>query len=219
MEPDWKGFRIRLGRAIDRWPGGGQRDFAEELKAHARKTGTKIPTSARTLINYLQGETRPSRAWVDAAAEVLRWNPDHLLAGVGPERPGGVGVTELSFESDFRDKGPEMGRMLLDLLDDDTDRPWGADMMIFEVLLAHFEGDEDGWEPADRPRRQEEVNAVLRAFYGPLLARPRMRYHETMALTATLTAAAYLAMAGGGRLIPDPNAGNSFTRSDSEDSE
>lgn len=188
---DWEGFGIRLGRAIDRWTGGGQRAFADALRDYAERHGVRIPTSYRTLVNYLNGTTRPSEAWVQAAADVLRWNPENLLTGQGPEREAGkVGVL---FE---RDRGVDRSKALSELIvgsDQLSDLPVAARMMLLSFVSDYMGDDLDGWRGAEnRQRREEQVWELLERFFGSLLTRPRMDSNAVMAFTASLVAAAYV---------------------------
>jgi hypothetical protein len=196
--PDWKGFGIRLGRAIDRWPGGGQKAFTRELASHAERHGLRIPTSYRTLVNYLTRVTRPSVAWVEAAAAVLRWNSEYLLTGEGQEREGDTGEgVQLSFKGGAGPRASLLNRLIVREL---ADLPMTARLMIFRFVDDYFAEEADGWEVDDLPRRAEDVERALREFFGPLLARPRMRDFEINALVAALTAAAYTRLASAGPL-------------------
>lgn len=193
MQPDWKGFGIRLGRAIDRWPGGGQRAFADALEQHAKRNGLRIPTSYRTLVNYLNGVTRPSEAWIEAAAAVLRWNAGNLLTGEGPEREGGeIAGLQMTVSGEGAERSSMLVQMIVNRY---GDLPMAARWMLFWFAFQYFEHDDAGWTAADRRRRQGQVEAVMDHYFGPLLTRPSMRDLETMALAASLTAAAYLRIA------------------------
>lgn len=191
--PDWDGFGIRLGRAIDRWPGGGQRAFADALGKYADKNGIVIPTSYRTLVNYLNGTTHPRPAWVDAAAAVLRWNPDKLLTGHGPEREETVGD-----RFDYLIEDADRPEMISDvMLEEHRDLPEPAFEMIWHFMELYFEGDDERWGEEDRPARKRQIRAVLDEFFGPLFSRPTTGYATTMALAASLTATAYMRLAAG----------------------
>lgn len=188
---DWEGFGVRLGRAIDRWTGGGQRAFVDALQDYADQHGVRIPTSYRTVVNYLNGTTRPSEAWVHAAADVLRWNPDNLLTGQGPEREAGkVGVL---FE---RDRGVDRSRALQALIvgnDRLSDLPVAARMMMLYFISDYLADDLDGWRGDEAmERRADQVGGLVETFFGPLLDRPRMDADSVMAFTASLVAAAYV---------------------------
>lgn len=182
------GFGIRLGRAIDRWPGGGQRAFAKALEDYARQNDLRIPTSYRTLLNYLGGHTRPSTAWVEAAAAVLRWNPENLLTGKGPERPAGKEPgLRITIE------GAAIARVdtLSDLIFNRyVDLPLAVRWMMFNFVDELFENDDADWE--DYEARREDVERVLREYFRPLLTRHTMSDAATKALAASLTAAAYV---------------------------
>lgn len=191
---DWDGFRIRLGRAIDRWTGGGQRAFVGALRKYADDNGLVIPTSYRTVVNYLNGSTHPRPAWVEAAAAVLRWNPDNLLTGVGPEREEGSVGGRLDYLTEDEDR-PEMISDVM--LEDHRALPEPAFEMIWHFMEMYFEGDDERWGEEDRPRRQKEIRGVLDEFFGPLFSRPTTGYATTMALAASLTATAYMRLAAG----------------------
>lgn len=196
VQPRWEGFGIRLGRAIDRWPGGGQRAFTAALKEHAAKSELNIPTSYRTLLNYLSEKTQPSTAWVEAAAAVLRWNPENLLTGEGDERPGGSDRTPSGLRHTITGPTPAVHRMEVLLMDvfmpryPYVDLPMPARWMIAEFLDMYFEPLALDWE--DLPARERDVDRVMKDFFGPLIARHTMGHAATMALAAALTAAAYI---------------------------
>lgn len=192
--PDWNGFGIRLGRAIDRWPGGGQRAFADALGKYADDNGIVIPTSYRTVVNYLNGSTHPRPAWVEAAAAVLRWNPENLLTGAGPERAEGSVGGRFDYLIEDEDR-PEMISDVM--LEYHRDLPEPAFEMIWHFMELYFEGDDAGWSEEDRPRRVKDVRRALDEFFGPLLARPATGYAATMALAASLTATAYMRIVAG----------------------
>jgi hypothetical protein len=190
-QPDWKGFGIRLGRAIDRWPGGGQRAFVKALAAHAKRSGTAVPTSYRTLVNYLNGKTRPGRAWIDAAAVVLGASPAELLTGVSESRAAArpddwAGVAL---------EGPVTPRAvaLMDLvMNAYLDLPWDARLIVHGFAGFYFGSDTEGWD--DRAARRADVDHMVRTYFGPLrsTAATKMDTASIMALTASLAAAAYL---------------------------
>jgi hypothetical protein len=188
---DWEGFPIRLRMAISRWPAGGQRAFAKALGRYAKKNGIVIPTSYRTLVNYLNGKTRPRHAWVEAAAAMLRTSPEALLTGVQVEDVVGARFGYMIEDEDR----PEMISDVL--LEDYRDLPEPAFDMVWHFMAFYFEGDDDGWGEEDRPRRTKEIRAALRYFFGPLLARPSTSYAATMALAASVTATAYMRIVAG----------------------
>jgi hypothetical protein len=192
VQPEWKGFGIRLGRAIDRWPGGGQRAFVAALRDHATQEGINIPTSYRTLINYMSGRTTPPESWVRAAATVLRWRPEYLLTGEGPEREG---ETDTGFTmSVSADAGPRMSALNRLFVNAYVDIPFSARLFVLRFLMDYFSND-DQWD--DLPQKSQAVNRVLREYFAPLLTRQTMSDPNMMALTASLTAAAYVRLAAG----------------------
>jgi hypothetical protein len=187
-QPEWHGFGIRLGRAIDRWPGGGQRAFATALAEYAERHGINIPTSYRTLVNYLGGTTHPSAAWVEAAANVLRWNAEYLSTGDGQERPADEGsglVLEVSGEG-----GQRTSALMQLFVNRHGDLPMPARLMVYGFLDHYFAGSDLDW--TDIPDRRTDVHRVLDEYFGPLLAAPSTKHNTTMALTASLLAAAYI---------------------------
>jgi hypothetical protein len=191
---DWDGFPIRLGRAIDRWPGGGQRKFAEALKAHAERHGLTIPTSSRTVVNYLSADTRPSAAWIDAAATVLGQSSEWLLSGVTAsmaERPNDwAGIT---IEYSVTPEGLPRARSLVHLIVGGyPDLPWEACMIMHGVASYFFGADTEGWD--DQERRRADVEEFVRRYFGPLRqpSTAKMGEAAVMALTASLAASAYL---------------------------
>lgn len=194
VQPRWEGFGIRLGRAIDRWPGGGQRAFTAALEAYAAQNELGIPTSYRTLLNYLSEKTQPSTAWVDAAAAVLRWNPENLLTGKGEERPNGyeTGGTKMLATATA---APRMVALVELFVNEYVDLPMPARQMIFNFLDDYFAGHDADW--SDVSAREPEVNRVLNEFFRPLLTRHTMNRADTMALASTLTAAAYVRFGSG----------------------
>jgi hypothetical protein len=190
-QPQWDTFGVRLGRAIDRWPGGGQRKFATALRQHAEQRGLSIPTSYRTLVNYLNGTTRPPVAWVDAAADVLRWRSTYLLTGEGEERQG---AADSGFTMAVSGSGAPRMSVLMHLIANVYcgNLPMDARLMIVRFAEAYFSEDGGVWNANDMISRREDVLRMLKEFYGPLLAGPSMREFETAALAASLTAAAYI---------------------------
>lgn len=197
-KPEWDGFGIRLGRAIDKWSGGGQRPFVRALKRYAKEQRLQIATSHRTLVNYLNGSTRPNEVWVRAAAAVLRWNPEHLLyGGDAPERVGERPATSESSGISLNVGGDATERTSLLVhyithLEELIDLPMHARMMLFYFFADYFQDDLDGWGSEHRARRQGQVRALLEEFFGPLLTRSSMDTYATMALTASLVSAAYV---------------------------
>jgi len=191
VQPRWRGFGIRLGRAIDRWPGGGQRAFADALRAHATRTAARLPTSYRTLVNYLNEETTPSVAWVEAAATVLRVPTESLLTG---EEAKPAGDASSGFTISIGGSGAPRASMIMQLfVNRHPDLPMPARLMLFHFLNDYFAGDDNGWSfGADKSRRSRDIRRVLDDFYGPLFSRPSMNNAATMALAASLTAAAYV---------------------------
>lgn len=190
MQPNWEGFGVRLRRAIDRWPGGGQRAFMDELRSFAERNELRIPTSYRTLVNYLNKKTRPTEAWVDAAATVLRWRSENLLTGEGPERADDdhprlkIRVSE--------DAGPRTSTLTRLVLNRYIDLPMSARLMMVNFLDDYFAGDFEGWTYEAPCTRDHDVRRVLADYFAPLLAAPTMRHAEIMALASSLTAAAYV---------------------------
>ncbi len=198
-EVTWKGFGTRLGRAIDRWPGGGQKAFARALAAHAARHRLKLHASYRTVVNYLNGQTHPSEAWVEAAAAVLGWNAPNLLTGEGPERPG---EEQPPTSAAPAGEAAARHRVLARSFIDRSDLPMPARWMIFYFLDDYFASRARDWTAAVEAEwawYHAEVDAAVREHFGPLLARPAMPYAETMALAASLTAAAYVRLAAAGR--------------------
>jgi hypothetical protein len=196
-QADWQGFGIRLGRAIDRWPGGGQRAFVKELAAHATRSGIAIPKSYRTLVNYLNGTTRPSSAWVAAAADVLGQPAEWLLAGVESrtERPddwAGVGVQAVV----TADSAPRAEALVHLILDGYLDLPWEARLIMHGAASFFFAHDTEGWE--DRQRRREDVAEFVQTYFGPLRQPLAAKMGEVaiMSLASSLAASAYLQLDG-----------------------
>ncbi|HUF68149.1 MAG TPA: hypothetical protein VMM79_05795, partial [Longimicrobiales bacterium] len=166
--------------------------FAKAMAQYARRHDVNIPTSYRTLANYLSERTRPSVAWVDAAAAVLRQSPQYLISGLESSRPSEQGTPGLKTTLE----GPEATRAdaLVHLVFNEyLDLPPNARDMMWRFVNCYYGDDIDGWHDwSNNPRRPAEVAAVVRDHYGPLLAAPRMGELEATALAATLTAAAYL---------------------------
>lgn len=199
VHQEWKpGFGVRIGRAIDRWAGGGQRAFERALKEYAKENAPGVPTSYRTIVNYVNEATTPSEAWMDAAAAVLRWNPANLKYGEEPERLGedAVGRYALVPHPDTQGLGSALVRLFVNRY---SDLPMPARLMIFGYLLDHFEGDDsvqlqwaEGMRTDHDSTRAEAVDGVLADRFGPLLSRPTITYTATMALAASLTAGAYV---------------------------
>jgi hypothetical protein len=191
---DWKGFPIRLGRAIDRWPGGGQRAFAKALTRHADAHGIVIPTSYRTLVNYLNGRTRPRRAWLAAAADVLGQSPDWLLAGVAESRDGrpddwaGVQMQVTTAP----ESAPRALALASFILNGYHDLPSEARLIMWGFAGFFFGHDTAGWD--DKESRRADVEDVVRTYFGPLRqpSAAKMGEVEIMALAASLAASAYL---------------------------
>jgi hypothetical protein len=192
VQPDWQGFGIRLGRAIDRWPGGGQRAFADALAAYAKRRGIAIPKSYRTLVNYLNGDTQPGEAWVDVAAAVLgNTTAEELITGLShdgatgrPDDWAGIAL-----------QGPATPRALalMDLvMNAYLDLPWEARLIVHGFAGFYFGNDTEGWD--DRAARRADVDDMVRTYFGPLRvpAAAKMDTASIMALTASLAAAAYL---------------------------
>ncbi len=198
-QPAWSQFGVRLARAIDRWPGGGQKAFARALAAHAAGQRLKLHTSYRTLVNYLNGQTHPSVAWVEAAAAVLGWSAQNLLTGEGPERPG---EEQPSMQPPPAGAAAARQRVLTRSFIERSDLPMPARWMIFHFLDDYFASRARDWT-ADVQTEwawyHAEVDAAVREHFGPLLTRPAMPYAETMALAASLTAAAYVRLAAARR--------------------
>ena len=189
-----KGLGLRLGHAIDRWSGGGQRAFVDALKKFVRANkDVDVPTSYRTLVNYLNERTQPSEAWVEAAAVVLRWNPLNLLTGEEPEREGSA-LDGLKFEPQ-RAGQEQVSALVMYLNRQHLDMPISARWMLVHFIDDYF-GDELEASSGD------DRDDVLRSYFGPLFSRPKMPYNETIALAASLTAAAYLRLGGGSRSGP-----------------
>ena len=201
VQPRREGLGLRLGRAIDRWSGGGQRAFVDALKKYVYDDPyTDVPTSYRTLLNYLNETTQPSEAWVEAAAVVLRWNPRNLLTGEEPEREGPVleGLTYTP-RAGFQER---TGTLVHFLRHHHPDMPIGAQLMVMHFMDDYFGDDLEGWDPDD-PKHKSQVERtadVLASNFQPLFSRPKMSHLETMALAASLTAAAYVRL-GAGRSI------------------
>lgn len=206
MDPDWKGFPIRLGMAIGRWPGGGQRKFAAALKEYADKAGINVPTSYRTLVNYLQGETRPSEAWVGVAADVLRTTPLQLLNGIQEDMRAGVQWTV----DTAPETHPRTDALVHSILNHYFELPFAARQTMYYVAEAHFANDFSGWlrdEPFEHPDGEvqvfqvrnsdkvTEIREVIADYFGPLLSHPKMGELAAMALASSLAAAAYLRLA------------------------
>jgi hypothetical protein len=187
---DWEGLPIRLGRAIDRWPGGGQRAFAKALKDHAKAHGIVIPTSYRTLVNYLNGSTRPRQAWVAAAADVLGSSPGELLTGISD--PGGGRPDDWAGIALHGPASPRALALLDLVMNDYLDLPWEARLIMHGFAGFYFGHDTDGWE--DRESRRADVENVVRTYFGPLRQPSAAKMGEVtiMALTASLAASAYL---------------------------
>jgi hypothetical protein len=198
VQPDWNGFGVRLGRAISRWQGGSQRAFAEAMAKHKKRHRVVIPTSYRTLLNYLSGATHPSVAWVEAAAAVLRWNPENLLYGTDPERLGEPAASSGIRFSVTGEAAHRTSALVHLILNEYFDLPMEARNMMFGFAGHYYADDLDGWEKWQFPEnpRRKEVQALLREHFAPLLSAPRMGELELMALAASLTAAAYLRLAG-----------------------
>ena len=196
VEPKWDGFGVRLGRAIDRWPGGGQKKFATALKKYAEEHGLTLHTSYRTVLNYVSDKTRPSTAWVEAAAEVLRWRAENLLTGELPERDGAETRTSFQFTADST-VAPRTSALMAAFVNRYADLPMPARLMVFWFLDEYFEDVEDvedGWEftaPTYR-QRAARVHGVLEEFFGPLLSASKMPRSQVNALAASLVAAAYI---------------------------
>jgi len=191
---DWKGFRIRLRRAIDRWPHGGHRAFAKALKAYAARNRVKIPTSYRTLVNYLNGETRPSLAWVEAAAAVLKHPPGFLLSGMtesGEQRPDDWTGLQLQFAVS-PESAPRAEALAHFILGGYLDLPWEARLIMHGFVGFFFGHDTDGWD--DREGRRSDVEDVVQTYFAPLCQPSAARMGEVpiMALAASLAASAYL---------------------------
>lgn len=192
QEPRWEGFGIRLGRAISRWHGGGQRAFAKALETYKKESGEQIPVSYRTLLNYLSETTHPSLAWVEAAAAILRWNPENLLTGEGPEREGGS-LEGLVFQPQHA--GQERAQAIVQYLRrEHADMAIGAQWMLLRFIDDYFGDRGEEWGQDDNGDAARALE-VLHSTFGPLLSRPKMDYYETMALAASLTSAAYLRLA------------------------
>lgn len=189
-----KGFGIRLGLAIDRWSGGGKRAFRDALKKYVDDNeDVDVPTSYRTLVNYLNERTQPSEAWVEAAAAVLRWKFHNLLTGEGPEREGSA-LTGLKFEPQ-RAGQEQVSAVVMYLNRKHLDMPIAARWMLVHFIDRYFGDELEASSAAD-------WHDVLRSYFGPLFGRPKMPYNETMALAASLTAAAYLRLGGGSKSGP-----------------
>jgi len=191
---DWKGFRIRLSRAIDRWPGGGQRAFIKALKAYAARNGITIPKSYRTLVNYLNGETQPTLAWVEAAAAVLKQPPGFLLTGMtesGERRPDDWTGLQVQFAVS-PESAPRAEALAHFILGGYLDLPWEARLIMHGFVGFFFGHDTDGWD--DRESRRSDVADVVRTYFGPLCQPSAARMGEVaiMALAASLAASAYL---------------------------
>jgi hypothetical protein len=194
VETDWEGFGIRLGRALDRWPGGGQRKFADALAKYAKRQKITIPTSYRTLLNYLSGSTRPSTAWIEAAASVLgQPGPQWLMSGVESELGRADDWTGLGVQITHTPESTPRAVALAHLvLDRHLSLPWAARWIMHGFTSFYFAHDTEGWD--DQRSRRADVDEVVQAYFGPLLrpAASRMRDTEIMALTASLAASAYL---------------------------
>ncbi len=182
-----RGFGTRLGRAIDRWPGGGKRAFVRALAEYAEQNRLYVPTSYRTLINYVTKEdARPSAAWIAAAAAVLRVSPDHLLTGERlNEEERGIVVQAT------RESGPRFQALMHLVVNRYGDLPMGARWMMLYFVDTYLERETKGWEAQNWTLRRPQVERIVKEYFGPLLDVPTMRHEAVMALTASLAAAAY----------------------------
>lgn len=104
------------------------------------------------------------------------------------QREGGDGLTvEVSGRS-----APRYSMLMHLTVNRLVDLPLSARWLLFHFVNDWFRDEPEGWEPADRSRRQSEVQGLLETYFHPLLARPRMPDHQITALAASLAAAAYL---------------------------
>ncbi len=181
-EPDWGGFPARLSRSLDRWGGGGGRAFAWALRKYSVDTGTTIPTSYSTLLNYIAANTVPREAWVEAAAEVLRVPRDWLLYGLDEAR----GSDEATLTVHAPGPDAKTNQAIKQFLDHHLDLPLFARLMVWSFLGDLFRlRDELGVG-------RGTVKAAAVDYLGPLFTNPGMAHADIMALAHSLSSAAYV---------------------------
>lgn len=193
---DPKAVGIRLGRAIDRWPGGGQMRFAAALAEHADRHGLTFPRSYRTLVNYLQGRAKkgPNRAWLDAAAELLGVTSEWLLTGAEDRHAEASREGAVQYTVNGSLKARERTSALIDLiLNQYHDLPMEGRQIIFDFVEAYYEGDFDGWDQVFHPgnERARQVDSAVREHFGAALGKPTADDLRLMSTVCALAAAAY----------------------------
>jgi transcriptional regulator with XRE-family HTH domain len=188
--PDWTRqerlhFAGRLSKELKR-AGVSQQIFVDVLR---ERHG--IAMSLRTLTNYLTGATRPTTAWIRAAARVLGVRPEWLLSGKEPRakfRGGGISYhyvprqPEVAGEWDAQDTRGDLIDAVENLF---IDLPIGARWAMSFFMIDYY-GDRFEVE------REEAERVILRFFSQLRTVASELSYSEAIAAAHSLVAAAYL---------------------------
>lgn len=194
-EADWEGFPARLRRALDRWQGGNIRHFTEQLETFAAARSVAIPTSYRTVMSYLAGETRPTVAWLGAAAEVLFVSPDWLARGEESASPPPAGRAFSHIGDAFFDMA------IIAAVEELRHLPQDARNTILAFLRRHFAGKgrhlAGGHNFVQGAPEEviEKVRPALREHFGPVAAPRGLVDDELMIITSALATSAYIHLA------------------------
>jgi hypothetical protein len=190
-EQEWwrKRGRHLLGKEV-------KREFSQQAFADLmRERAPGLPgTSLRSVVNYLQGETRPTAEWLAVAAGILRVRPEWLASGEEPREslPYSQGGMSLRFtpKTVLADDGwVEVPDPCVNVTIEATEE-WVDLPMAVRYVIQLFVW--DYCHHVGGVSNDEAARLIQRHFQSLLTGGSRLPYAQAVALALSLAASAYI---------------------------